>query len=115
MEKLLVTIDIKPGSNPNGIKVGDKNGLIPVAILTTGSFDARTVDPSTVKCGPGNAKATRSVLQDVDNDGDLDLLLFFKIGETNIVCGQTSATLKGETFGGTKIEGSDSIKTVPCK
>ena len=109
-----VDIDIKPGSFPNSINP-KSNGVIPVAILTTSSFDASTVDASTVKFGPNNAPAVRSSMQDVDGDGDLDMILFFNTQQTGIACGQTSATLKGQTAAGIPIEGSDSIKTVPCK
>jgi hypothetical protein len=50
-------IDIKPGSNVNPINVKNR-GVIPVAILTTSSFDATTVDGSTVTFGPnGTAPA----------------------------------------------------------
>ena len=39
-----VTIDIKPGSDPNSINLGSA-GVIPVAILSSEAFDATTVDP----------------------------------------------------------------------
>jgi hypothetical protein len=44
---LSVEIDIKPGSSPNSIKLGS-NGVVPVAILSSESFSATTVDPDTV-------------------------------------------------------------------
>jgi len=109
-----VGIDIKPGSSPNAINPEDM-GVIPVAILTTGSFDASVIDPSTIKFGPNNADAVKSSLQDVDGDGDLDMVLHFKTQQTGIACGQTSATLKGQTLAGIPIEGSDSIKVIPCQ
>lgn len=49
-----VVIDIKPGSDPNAINPRSK-GVIPVAILTTDTFDAQSVDPSTVQFGPSSA------------------------------------------------------------
>ncbi len=64
---------------------------------------------------PSNAPAVRSTLQDVDHDGHLYMLLFFRTHDTGISCGQTSATLEGKTLDGTAIEGGDSIKVVPCK
>ena len=51
----------------------------------------------------------------MDGDGDIDLILQFNTQNTGIVCGETSASLTGETFSGQAIEGSDSIRTVPCK
>jgi hypothetical protein len=111
-----VQIDIKPGSFPNSINPRSK-GVIPVAILTTNSFDANTVDPTTVLFGPTGTEAAlvHSALEDVDGDGDTDMILHFKTQDTGIVCGATSASLTGETFGGQAIEGSDSVKTVGCK
>ena len=111
-----VAIDIKPGSFPNSINPRSK-GVIPVAILTTDSFDATNVDPLTVVFGPNGAVEAhgRGHIEDADGDGDLDLVLHFRTQETGIQCGDTAASLTGETFGGQLIEGSDSISTVGCK
>lgn len=112
---LTVTIDIKPGSSRNPINVRSR-GVIPVAILTTATFDATTVDPDTVRFGPGMAEEThgRGHIEDVDGDGDDDLLLHFSTQDAAIPCGATSATLIGQTFSAQAIEGSDSAETV-CK
>ncbi len=109
-------IDIKPGRNPNKIKLKSK-GVIPVAILTTHNFDATTVDPLSVEFGPKGATEShgRGHIEDVDGDGDADLVLHFRTRRTGIQCGDTSVSLTGHTFGGQMIEGSDSIKTVKCK
>ena len=111
-----IAIDIKPGTFPNSINPRGK-GVIPVAILTTDTFDATTIDQTTVRFGPNGTEAApvQSALEDVDGDGDTDMILHFKTQDTGIVCGDTSASLTGETFGGQAIEGSDSVKTVGCK
>jgi Domain of unknown function (DUF4114) len=111
-----VAIDIKPGSSPNSINPASK-GVIPVAILTTPTFDATTVDAKTVKFGPTGteAAAVHSAREDVDGDGNTDLILHFRTQDTGILCGTTSAHLTGKTFDGQQIEGSDSIRTVGCK
>ena len=113
---ITVAIDIKPGSFPNSINPRSK-GKIPVAILTTDTFDAATVDPTTILFGPTGTEAApvHSALEDVDGDGDIDLILHCSTQATGIVCGDTSASLTGETFGGQAIEGSDSVRTVGCK
>lgn len=110
-----VSIDIKPGSFPNSINPRSQ-GVIPVAILTD-TFDATTVDPLSVKFGRDGATEShgRSHIEDVDSDGDLDLILHFRTQDTGIQCGNTSASLTGETFNGAAIKGSDSIRTVGCK
>jgi hypothetical protein len=111
-----VTIDIKPGSFPNSINPKSQ-GKIPVAILTTGTFDATTVDPTTVLFGPTGTEAApvQSAQEDVDGDGDTDMILHFNTQGTGIKCGDTSASLTGQTFSEQAIKGSDSIQTVGCK
>lgn len=113
---ILVDIDIKPGSDSNPINPNSQE-IIPVAILTTGAFDATQVDPLSVEFGPNGAAEThkRGQVEDVDGDGDRDLLLHFNTQDTGIECGDTSATLTGVTLGGQVIEGTDSITTVGCK
>ena len=109
-----VAIDIKPGSGPNAINVRSQ-GKIPVAILTTEDFDANTVDVSTVQFGPGAAQPVSYALENINGDTDWDLILHFNTQETGIACGDTKATLTGQTLEGVPITGTDSIKTVGCK
>lgn len=111
-----VSIDIKPGSFPNSINPKSE-GVIPVAILSTDTFDATTVDPSTVKFGPDGATEAHGGRhrEDVNKDGKKDLVLHFRTHDTGIECGDTSASLTGKTVSGQAIAGSDSIQTVGCK
>jgi hypothetical protein len=111
-----VSIDIKPGSFPNSIN-SKSNGKIPVAILTADTFDAATVEPTTVLFGhTGNENAPmHSALEDVDGDGDIDMILHFNSQQAGIQCGDTTAVLTGVTFSGQAIRGSDSVKTPGCK
>ena len=107
-----VEIDIKPGSDVNPVNTKSK-GVIPVAVYSTTDFDATTIDPSTVAFGPNGATESHGTghIEDVNGDGLDDLVLHFNTQETGIVNGDTEATLTGETFDGTAIEGSDVIRT----
>ncbi len=105
-----VDIDIKPGSDPNSIKLASK-GVVPVAILTTGDFDTSTLDPVTVLFA--GAAPLRWAVEDVDLDGDLDLLLHFKTRELNLDENDVEAVLIGMTFGGETIIGTDAVHIVP--
>jgi hypothetical protein len=111
-----VTIEIKPGGSPNPINP-KSHGVIPVAILSTETFDATTVDLLSVRFGPEGAQEAHNKghIEDVNHDGKPDLMLHFRTQATGIQCGQTSASLTGETFDGDPIQGSDAIKTVGCK
>jgi hypothetical protein len=110
-----VALDVRPRTPENPINP-KSNGVIPVAILSTNSFDANTVDPGSVRFGPSQALAQASVqLEDVNGDGQLDLLLHFRTQDSGIQCGDTSASLTGQTVNGVPIQGSDTIRTVGCK
>jgi hypothetical protein len=110
-----VAIDIKPASSRNSINPGS-NGNIPVAILTTDTFDASSVNSSTVRFGRTGKEAAplRSSLEDIDGDGDLDLVLHFATQQTGLQCVDSSARLSGKSFDGQPLTGSDSVRTVGC-
>ncbi|MEN8133205.1 MAG: choice-of-anchor Q domain-containing protein [Pseudomonadota bacterium] len=117
--QLTVIIDIKPGNKQNVINPRAK-GVIWVAVLSdtdpASPFDPSSqVDIPSVEFGPDGAKAKRHKVKDINRDGLGDLLLRFRIPETGIACGDTEATLTGETFDGQSFTGTDSIKTVGCK
>lgn len=113
---LTISIDVKPGSFPNSINPRS-NGVIPVAILTTPSFSAIDVNPQTVKFGVTGTESLPAHFsyEDVDNDGDTDLVAHFRTQTTGIVCSTTSVVLKGTTFANIAFTGTDSIKTVGCR
>jgi len=104
-----VDIDIKPGSTPNSINLKSK-GVVPVAVLSTNSFDACTIDPATVTFA--GADPVRWKCKDIDDDGDMDMLLHFKTQELNLDQSSTEAVLAGDTTGDVHIKGKDSVRIV---
>jgi hypothetical protein len=105
-----VIIDIKPGSYPNSINL-KSNGVVPVAILTTADFDASAFDPGTAKFA--DASPIRWKMEDVDGDGDMDMLLHFNTQDLNLNGDSKEATLTGKTTDGKDIEAKDSVNIVP--
>ena len=112
-----VTIDIKPGASPNSINLGS-NGVVPVAILSTGTFDATTVDPTSVTLAGSRVKVKgkgtpMASLQDVNGDGRMDLVVQVSTDALELTGTDVQAFLEGRTFGDTPIIGVDSIRVVP--
>lgn len=112
-----VEIDIMPGDDLNCIN-NDGHGVIPVAILTTDDFDASRIDPFTVALDGASAQVkgksgNAGSLEDVDSDGDLDLVVQIDDMDDTYLAGTIVATLTGLTYEGMSIEGTDSICIVP--
>jgi probable HAF family extracellular repeat protein len=117
---LKVAIDIKPGDASNVIKPGS-SGTLPVAILSSKSFDAATVWPISVTVA--NAVVAlrpdgepRASLKDVNRDGRLDLLLHVSKDALTLPRSSGRAELCGETMTpgarGVVIEGTDAVRVV---
>lgn len=109
-----VAIDIKPGSDTNPINLKSK-GLVPVAVLTADGFVASAVNPQTVLLA--GVAPLRWTMEDVDGDGDKDMLFHFKTEDlaTVLTENSTEATLVGETTEGVSIQGTDKVQIVPSK
>jgi hypothetical protein len=71
-----IPIDVKPGSDTNPINL-KKKGQLPIALLTDGDFDAADIDPDSVTCG--GVPADKTSLEDVDGDGDQDLICHWDV------------------------------------
>jgi len=116
---LPVVIDIKPNFTPNSINCNNPSEIIPIAILTTANFDATMVDHETVKLeGAGEFHKIKSNglmqrhVEDVDLDGDMDLVLHFLLSQTNLNCTSLNATLTGNLYNGAPIIGTDEVRMV---
>lgn len=111
-----IAIDINPGRFPNLINTRSRR-MIPVAVLATDSFDATTLDPTTARFGARGTEAVplQFAQEDVDGDGDVDLIFRFNTRQTGIQCGDTFASLTAKTFDGRALTGADSIMPVGCR
>jgi len=111
---VLVTIDIKPGDSTNAINPKSK-GKIPVAILSSASFDAPTqVDITTLSFGHTGDEASLAscAIQDVNADGLMDLMCHFDTQAAAFQAGDTVAVLKGKTKAGVAFQATDSVRLV---
>lgn len=118
---LPVAIDVKP-RDPGELD-GDlaainplSNGLIPVAILGSDSFEVFSVNAATLAFGSGSASPAHRALghlEDVNDDGFLDLVSHYRTRETDVRFGDTEVCVTGETLDGTLFEGCETIETVP--
>jgi hypothetical protein len=114
---LEVQIDIKPGSEPNSINLSSA-GVVPVAILSSATFDATTVNPESVSLAGARVRMVGKSAhylcsaQDSNGDGILDLVCQVLTAQFMIEPGDSVAVLEAETNGGTLIRGQDSIQIV---
>jgi hypothetical protein len=116
-----IEVDVKPDGTPNSINPLEE-GVIPVAILGSETFDVLTLDESTLRFGTFEASPVHDLmdptdfsghLEDVNGDEIPDLVTHFRTGETGIEFGEIIACLSGTTRGGSPFRGCDSIRTVP--
>jgi hypothetical protein len=130
-------IDIKPGDGPNSINLGS-NGVLPVAVLNTvGDEVVDPFDPTFLKElwedgeadflfgdpeNSGRVRPVRVAVEDVDGDGDLDLILHFSmrdIRDSGALDAQSVDAVLAVEFGGAAasldLSGSDSVRIVPPK
>ncbi len=114
-ERLSVPVDIRPGGYPNPVYL-DASGKLPVAILSSATFDASTIDPSTVKFGRTGIEASQVSysLSDVNGDKRKDLVCQFNIADCGFLCGDTSGVLTANTFSGCPYKGSDTVQILNC-
>jgi hypothetical protein len=106
-----VLIDIKPGSFPNSISLSN-SGSVPVAVLSSATFDALTIDPSTVKFAGAPALSIGGGPEDVNHDGRPDKVLHFETAALKLTTEDTQACLAGKTVTGVQFRGCDSVRVI---
>jgi hypothetical protein len=95
---LEVQIDVKPGSDPTIINLRS-GGVVPVAVLSDGAFDATSVSPETVQFAGASVALSGSGkymahVEDVDEDGDDDMLLHFRTEDLKLADGIVEAIVE---------------------
>ena len=134
-----IRIDLLPGKKQNVVSLkkeieddpheedddNGRGGRLAVAILSSPTFDALTIDPGTVTLGDGVGAETpvalrngrdgrpRAKHKDVDKDGLMDLVLRFEKAEMvangDLTPASVELVLQARDFGGTRFLGSDAI------
>jgi hypothetical protein len=100
-------IDIRPTSTFNPINV-NSNGVVPVAILGSDTFDVTLVDVTTLMFGSA-APVHDGHIEDVNGDGYDDLVTHYKQKDLELCVDVTELTINGELLDGTPFEGTDSV------
>ncbi len=114
---LTVSIEIKPpASAPVSINLSSA-GVIPVAILSSPTFDATQVNQATISLSGSTVKLKgnnqyQCSVQDVNGDGLNDLLCQVVTDQTQLQAGATIATLTAQTLSGQAIQGQEAIQLV---
>jgi hypothetical protein len=87
---------------------------ITVAILSMDGFDATTVDQNSLTFGATGVEKSlfrcRKNGKDVNGDGRIDMVCYFKPDVANFQTGHLNGVLKGKTKSGQQIEGSAALK-----
>ena len=121
-----IQIDIKPGSDLNNINLKSK-GVVPVAVLSTDDFDASTIDTDTDTVKFAGVSPVRWTMEDVDDDGDEDMLFHFRTKDLELDENSTKATLTATLIGmtpsamtsgttaGEVVQGTDEVCIKPGK
>jgi hypothetical protein len=118
-QALTIGIDIKPGLRVISRINPKARGEIPVALLSSSTFDATTVKVDTLTFGHmGDEQSLKRCLKrgvDVNHDRRPDLLCFFENQKAGFEPSDEQGVLRGEAADGTPFEGSGVLKVVPEK
>jgi len=94
---------------------------VPMAVLGSDEFDVMTIDVTTLRFGRDLALPAHDLtrfstyldhLQDVNDDGFMDLVSHYAIRDIGFIRGDTEACLVGETLSGIPIHGCDSVRLI---
>lgn len=112
-----VRIDIAPGSYLNIIYLSSPVSTV-VHIFSSHDFDARTIDPSTIRLAGAGVKLKTDgtpmvTVRDLNRDRRPDLAVHIITSDMQLNLWDTEAALEASTYNGTIIKGSDSVWVQP--
>lgn len=112
---LRVSIDVKPGDTPTSLEP-KREGMVPIAVLSSKEFDATGVDLTSIRAGATGTEGSmfRSMKEDVDHDGDVDLIILFRVADLALTCNAKAITVKGKTAQGRDFEGTETVTMSGC-
>ena len=112
---LVADVDVKPGSDVNPLNLNG-NGVVPIAILGSATFDVAAIDVGTVSVGPDGASPVHGGhIEDVNDDGFDDLVVHVREWELGIDIATPGGTvltfgLTGQLANGTPFSGEDQVR-----
>ena len=123
-----VTVDIKPGSDPNSVNLNG-NGVVPIGIFGAAGFDVHDIDVATVLAGvdsnddgvvdpDGAAPVHTGHIEDLDGDGLDDVVFHFREHQLGIQIDTPGNTIvpiliTGQLTDGTDWAGTDVVRITP--
>ena len=87
----LTPVDVSDALDGGRTRIVEGAGNVRVTLLTTDLLDATTIDRATIAFGPAGATPRSCVEEDVDGDGRADLACQFRVSETGLTAGDTTA------------------------
>ena len=115
---LRAKVDVRPGSRANTVHPESPEELVPVRIFGSPRLGVRTI--TTVHLGEAAPTTVPPVLKpslrprDVNGDGRLDRLYYFRQGDTDIRCIDTHVQVTGLTSAHKRFQGKNAIATAGC-
>lgn len=101
------TVPLRVDIEVRGRPCGPGKGVVPVVLWTTDTFDAASVDHASVTLGQARethvdrrSGVPRRHVEDVDGDGDLDLVFHFRSDEIGMSCASDVVPFNGRTYDG---------------
>ena len=88
-----------------------------LAVLSTPNFESRTLNPDSVRLSPtGTHPLTKPRLEtDIDDDGDLDLVLYFSAFDLGDTCLPVRLSLSATLANGLPVEGDHEVEIDRCR